>query len=69
MSEPNSQLERWFIAQHGPRVANKAPTDADLLEMVQRGLEAKEELTRRERWDAQWSTALYTRNASPDFKF
>jgi len=63
-----SQFEKWFIAQHGPR-QNPTTSDLELKEIIARADRAKCELERRLRWDDLFQTAMYTRNAAPDFKF
>jgi hypothetical protein len=64
-----SQFEKWFVAQHGYRQKAGAPSDLELKEIIAQADRAKSELDRRARWDDLVQTAMYTRNAAPDFKF
>lgn len=56
-----SDFAEWFEAQHGPRGnhAFRRLTDDQLSESVAAGLSARQELDRRQRWDAQRQSALY----------
>lgn len=60
-------FEKWFRAQFGYREAPGSPDDKELHRIVIAGIDAQEELTRRQRYDAEYRAASYARNAAPDF--